>query len=152
MAKRNLPIRAAVICVVAGAAFLPSFAAAQAPAAKAKPAAGAVVVAQPGDAVRGEKLYTARCGACHGLDANRIGPKHRGVVGRKSASIADFKYTAALKKLNVIWTPANLDRWLENPTRMAPGTAMALRTVVPKDRADLIAYLAANPLPAPAKP
>lgn len=148
MAMRNLLISAAVNCVAAGAAFLPSSAAAQAPAIKAKPAAGALA----GDAVRGEKLYTARCGACHGLDANRIGPKHRGVVGRKSAAIPDFTYTAALKKLNVVWTPANLDRWLENPTRMAPGTAMALRTVVPKDRADLIAYLAANPLPAPAKP
>ena len=148
MAMRNHLISAALICVAAGAAFLPSSAAAQAPAAKAKPAAGALV----GDGVRGEKLYTARCGACHGLDANRIGPKHRGVVGRKSAAIPDFTYTAALKKLNVVWTPANLDRWLENPTRMAPGTAMALRTVVPKDRADLIAYLAANPLPAPAKP
>ncbi len=148
---RNLLISAAVICVAAAAAFLPSSAAAQAPAAKPKPAAAAAV-AVTGDAVRGEKLYTARCGACHGLDANRIGPKHRGVVGRKSAAIPDFTYTAALKKLKVVWTPANLDRWLENPTRMAPGTAMALRTAVPKDRADIIAYLAANPLPAPAKP
>lgn len=150
MAKRNLTIRAAVICVAAAAAFLPSSAAAQAPAAKPKPAAAAAAL--PGDAVRGEKLYTARCGACHGLEANRIGPKHRGVVGRPSASIADFKYSVAIKKLKVVWTPANLDRWLENPTRMAPGTAMATRTALPKDRADIIAYLAANPLPAAAKP
>ncbi len=151
MAQRNLTISAAVICVAAAMALQPSLAVAQGPAPKIKPAAAAAAPL-PGDAIRGEKLYTARCGACHGLDANRIGPKHRGVVGRKSASIPDFTYTAALKKLKVVWTPANLDRWLENPTRMAPGTAMATRTAVPKDRADIIAYLAANPLPAPAKP
>lgn len=95
----------------------------------------------PGDASRGADIYEAKCGACHSLDSNRIGPKHRGVFGRRSASVPDFHYTTALKKLNVVWNGQTLDRWLQNPTAMAPGTAMGYRLTVPQERADVIAYL-----------
>lgn len=113
-----------------------------APLATAQPSKPPAKAALPvGDAVHGEQLYTSRCTACHSLDANRIGPSHRGVVGRQSGKAPGFKYTAALQKLNVVWTPENLDRWLTNPGAMAPGTSMALRVPVAQDRADLIAYL-----------
>ncbi|MES2294379.1 MAG: c-type cytochrome [Pseudomonadota bacterium] len=95
----------------------------------------------PGNASRGADLYEAKCGACHSLDSNRIGPKHRGVFGRKSGKVPDFHYTAALKRLNVVWNRQALDRWLQNPTAMAPGTAMGYRLTVPQERADIIAYL-----------
>jgi len=95
----------------------------------------------PGDASRGADIYEAKCGACHSLDSNRIGPKHRGVFGRRSATAPGFHYTAALKKLNVVWNRQTLDRWLQNPTAMAPGTAMGYRLTVPQQRADVIAYL-----------
>ena len=36
-----------------------------------------------GDATRGEQVYESRCMACHWLDANRVGPMHRGVYGRR---------------------------------------------------------------------
>ncbi len=104
-----------------------------------------------GDPVRGEKLYEARCGGCHSLDANRIGPKHRGVVGRPAASIPDFMYSSALKKSKLVWTPANLDRWLMGPTRLVPGTRMAAFVSVPADRTDIIAYLASTTPPPPKK-
>ncbi len=94
-----------------------------------------------GDAVRGEHLYQQRCTACHSPDANRIGPMHRGVFGRKSASVPGFAYSPALKKLNVVWTERTLDRWLGNPMAMAPGTAMGIRVTGAQDRTDLIAYL-----------
>jgi cytochrome c len=94
-----------------------------------------------GNASRGADLYEAKCGACHSLDSNRIGPKHRGVFGRKSATVPGFHYTAALKKLNIVWNRQTLDRWLQNPTAMAPGTAMGYRLMVPQERADVIAYL-----------
>jgi cytochrome c len=98
-------------------------------------------VLPPGNPSRGEGLYEAKCGGCHSLDANRIGPMHRGVVGRKSASVPGYHYSAALKKLNVVWTPENLDRWLKNPTAFAPGTLMGFRLNSAQDRADVIAYL-----------
>jgi cytochrome c len=94
-----------------------------------------------GSTSRGAEIYENKCGACHSLDQNRIGPKHRGVYGRKSASVPDFSYTPALKKLNVVWNAATLDRWLQNPTAMAPGTAMGFRLTSAQDRADVIAYL-----------
>ena len=115
-------------------------------------AAGCVSIslaaAQPmpaGSAARGEALYTSRCSACHSLDANRIGPRHRGVVGRRAASLSDFNYSPALRRLDVTWDEANLDRWLTNPTAVAPGTAMGIRVPSAQERADIIAYLRANP-------
>ena len=95
----------------------------------------------PRNASRGADLYEAKCGACHSLDSNRIGPKHRGVFGRKSATVPGFHYTAALRKLNVVWNRQTIDRWLQSPTAMAPGTAMGYRLTVPQERADVIAYL-----------
>lgn len=97
--------------------------------------------APQGDAARGGALYQQRCGACHSLDANRIGPSHRGVFGRQSASVPGYQYSAALRRLNVRWDAATLDRWLANPTAMAPGTAMGVATPSAQDRADIIAYL-----------
>lgn len=97
-----------------------------------------------GDPARGAALYQQRCGACHSLDANRIGPSHRGVFGRRSASVPDYQYSAALRRLNVTWDAATLDRWLANPTAMAPGTAMGIRTPAAQDRADIIAYLSSR--------
>ena len=107
-----------------------------------------LAAAQPmptGDAARGEQLYPVRCGACHSLDANRVGPRHRGVVGRHAASLSDFNYSPALRRLDVTWDEANLDRWLTNPTAVAPGTAMGIRVPSAQERADIIAYLRANP-------
>src|SRR5215469_14890274 len=78
----------------------------------------------PGNPGRGAEIYETKCGACHSIDQNRIGPKHRGVYGRKSASVPDFHYSDALKRLHVTWDAGSLDRWLQNPTAMAPGTAM----------------------------
>ncbi len=117
-----------------------------APDAEAAPAAPGVVPPRaaplPGDARRGAALYETRCGACHALDANRVGPSHRGVFGRKAGAVPGFAYTPALKASGLVWTAANLDRWLTAPTSMVRGTAMGYRLSTPKDRADVIAYLA----------
>jgi len=55
--------------------------------------------------------------------------------------VPDFHYSTSLKKLNVIWNAQTLDRWLQNPTAMAPGTAMGYRLTVPQERADVISNL-----------
>lgn len=89
----------------------------------------------------GAKLYQRRCGACHSLDQNRIGPKHRGVFGRKAASVEDFRYSPALKKLDITWDSTTLDAWLTDPTSFAPGTTMGFRLSDPDERIRIIAYL-----------
>ena len=41
-----------------------------------------------GDAAHGQQIYESRCIACHSPDANRVGPMHRGVFGRKAGSVS----------------------------------------------------------------
>jgi cytochrome c len=94
-----------------------------------------------GDSVRGQELYESRCVGCHSPDANRVGPKHRGVVGRVSGTVSDFNYSKAVKAAQVIWDEHSLDQWLTNPQDFIPGQKMNFRVNDPIDRADLIAYL-----------
>jgi len=94
-----------------------------------------------GDPARGARLYKRVCAACHSLDANRVGPMHRGVVGRPVASVEGFRYSEALSAQSFVWDEATLDKWLENPPGMVPGTAMGIRVRLAEDRADIIAYL-----------
>lgn len=93
------------------------------------------------DAARGKSIYEAKCAACHSPEANRIGPAHNGVVGRKAGAYAGFAYSPALKKSGLVWTEANLDRWLQGPVKLVPGTRMSLALSYAQDRADVIAYL-----------
>jgi cytochrome c len=94
-----------------------------------------------GNAALGETLYESRCGACHSIQSNRIGPKHLGVVGRKAGSVPGFEYSSALKKAKFIWTPQQLDKWLQGPGKLVRGTSMAFTVSKPEDRAAIIAYL-----------
>lgn len=93
-----------------------------------------------GDPAHGKALYRG-CAACHSIDENDLGPRHRGVVGRKAGVIADYDYSAALKSSGITWTEENLDRWLTNPSTLVPGTKMFFRIDDPQARADIIAYL-----------
>ena len=93
------------------------------------------------DAVRGEEIYNSRCIACHSPDANRVGPRHRGVVGRKAGSLPDFNYSKAVKASDIVWDEQTLDQWLANPQAFLPGQRMNFRVNDPVDRADIIAYL-----------
>lgn len=95
----------------------------------------------PGNPIRGAVIYEAKCGACHSLDANRVGPKHRGVFGRKAAAVPGYRYSAALKKAGITWNTQTLDCWLHGPTKMAPGTTMGFRLSNAQERADIISYL-----------
>ena len=93
-----------------------------------------------GDAVHGKALYQG-CQACHSIDDNDLGPKHRGVVGRRAGSIEDYSYSTALKNSGLTWDEATLDRWLTNPSVLVPGTKMFFKLDDPQARADIIAYL-----------
>lgn len=97
-----------------------------------------------GDAVRGARLYQA-CMGCHALDENDVGPLHRGVVGRAAAAVPGYAYSAALRRSNILWTPANLDHWLTSPQAMVPGSKMYFSIPAAQDRRDIIAFLGKNP-------
>jgi cytochrome c len=93
------------------------------------------------DTARGASLYQGRCGGCHSVAANRIGPRHAGVVGRKAGAVSDFSYSPALKAAAFAWTPDRLDQWLQGPGKLVPGTRMFFTVRDAADRADIIAYL-----------
>nr|HET7860657.1 c-type cytochrome [Caldimonas sp.] len=125
----------------AGGAMAAVVAAAVSIAAVAPPTPGAAATTTPrGDAARGKTLYQA-CAACHSIDDNDVGPKHRGVVGRHAGSVADYAYSAALKQSELTWDEATLDRWLANPSALVPGTKMFFKLDDAQARADVIAYL-----------
>jgi cytochrome c len=98
-----------------------------------------------GNPANGQAQYQAKCGGCHSLEANRIGPAHRGVVGRRIATAPGYAYSPALKKLTGVWTPARIDLWLQGPQKLAPGSKMFLTVPDVTQRRDIIAYLTANP-------
>ena len=102
-------------------------------------AAGTAFAAGDGD--RGRQLYESRCAACHAIDYNGVGPAHRGVVGRKAGSAANFAYSDALTSSNVVWTEKTLAQWLVDPEKLIPGQKMGYSEADAKERADLIAFL-----------
>ena len=93
-----------------------------------------------GDPGRGKNLYQG-CQACHSIEDNDLGPRHRGVVGRHAGSVEDYNYSQALKNSGLTWDAATLDRWLTNPSVLVPGTKMYFKLDDPQARADIIAYL-----------
>jgi len=89
-----------------------------------------------------------QCSACHRLEdgANGTGPYLHNVVGREIGVAKGFgSYSGALNAAADVWTPENLNAFLENPSGWAPGTSMAYRGLSDvEDRANLIAYLQTN--------
>jgi len=101
-------------------------------------AAGA---AHAADAARGKTLYESRCTGCHSIDSNRVGPAHRGVLGRKAGTARGYDYSPALKAAAVVWDARSLERWLADPERLIPGQRMGYSVPDAADRADLVEYL-----------
>jgi cytochrome c len=132
---------AAAVALLGAAAWLvPRIAAAQSAHAVIASSAPQASSVPCGDAAHGKALYQA-CAACHSIDENDIGPRHRGVVGRPAGSIEDYAYSAALKQSGLKWDEGTLDRWLINPSALVPGTKMFFKIDDAQSRADIIAYL-----------
>lgn len=97
--------------------------------------------AQSGDALRGRGLFESRCGGCHSLDDDRVGPALGNVVGRVAGKKAGFAYSAALAAAAHVWTPDKLQAWLTDPEALVPGQAMGYRLSEAADQRDVVAFL-----------
>jgi cytochrome c2 len=96
------------------------------------------------DAEAGSKVFKTQCSACHAAVAGKkgIGPSLFDVVGRAAGTVPDFHYTETNKNSGLTWDAATLDRYLQAPRQVVPGTAMAYAGLKnDTQRADLIAYL-----------
>jgi cytochrome c len=97
-----------------------------------------------GDPARGEARFQ-ECAACHMLDAgsNGVGPSLHGIFERKAGELSDFRYSPALKRSGIVWSPQTLEAYLTDPQASVPGNRMPYAGMTdPQGRADLIAYLA----------
>ncbi len=113
------------------------------------PAAKAMVATLPapyntGDPAAGKAVF-ARCRACHTTDKggpNMTGPNLWGLFGRKAGSKPDYGFSDAMKTQTYAWDAPHLDKWLESPKAVVPGTKMTFIGLSdPKERLDVIAYL-----------
>ncbi len=108
-------------------------------------ASGLATPARAQDAGAGKMIFMTHCGICHTVQpgSNRIGPSLFGVVGRKAGTVPDFNYSAANKSSGLTWDTATLDRYINDPRGVVPGTTMSYGGIQdPAQRATLIAYLA----------
>ncbi|MFL6795938.1 MAG: c-type cytochrome [Xanthobacteraceae bacterium] len=93
------------------------------------------------DAEHGRELF-ASCLACHSEQPNALGPSLKGVIGRKSAALEDYRYSNAMKRANLTWDEANLREYIADPQAKVKGNRMPFGGVSkPSDLDDLVAYL-----------
>jgi len=96
-----------------------------------------------GDAARGEKRFE-ECASCHSVAAgqNGVGPSLHGIIGRKAGSVDDFRYSPAMRRSGITWTPQTLETFIADPQQAVPANRMPYAGLTDADaRADLIAYL-----------
>jgi cytochrome c len=101
------------------------------------------VSARAADVEKGKAIFE-RCAACHSLEAgkNEDAPSLRGVFGRKIASVEEYRYSAAMKRSDVVWTESTLNSFIEDPQAFIPGNRMPFDGLKEKsEREDLLAYL-----------
>jgi cytochrome c len=100
-----------------------------------------VGAAAAADAEHGKALFQT-CAACHTDRPDALGPSLKGVVGRKSAALEDFRYSNPMKRANLVWDEANLRAYISDPQAKVKGNRMPYGGISdPKDVDDLIAYL-----------
>lgn len=110
----------------------------------------AVPALADGDPVKGKAVFN-KCKACHENEkgVNKVGPTLKGVVGRKAASVPDYKYSEAMLAKGaegVVWDEATLAAYLPDPKVFVPKTKMAFVGLKkPEEVVDIIAFLKANP-------
>lgn len=75
----------------------------------------------------GAEVFRA-CVACHTLsekDAQRAGPTLAGLYGRRIASLPGYRFSDALKRMDIVWTPETVSKLFElGPKTYTPGTKM----------------------------
>jgi cytochrome c len=113
---------------------------------------GAVIVGAPSDPLAayagdpGAAVFRA-CVACHTLtpdEGNKAGPSLAGIFGRKIATLPGYRYSEALKHMDIVWTPETVAKMFEvGPMAYTPGTKMPEQKIgSPQERQALVEFLA----------
>ena len=99
-----------------------------------------------GERSLGEVEFARKCSICHTLTsngANRAGPTLYRIFGRRAGSLPGYPYSAALKRLELVWTPETLGKLFElGPQTYTPGSKMPLQKITDRKKRDaLVRYL-----------
>ena len=94
----------------------------------------------------GAEVFRA-CVACHTLSENdpqRAGPTLAGLYGRRIASLPGYRFSDALKGMDIVWTPETVSKLFElGPNAYTPGTKMPEQRIgSAEDRKALTDFLA----------
>ena len=93
------------------------------------------------DVEHGKALFQT-CVACHTERSDALGPSLKGVVGRISGALEDFRYSNAMKRANLVWDDDNLRAYIQDPQAKVKGNRMPYGGLTdPKDVDDIVAYL-----------
>jgi cytochrome c len=93
----------------------------------------------------GAEVFRA-CVACHTLradDGPRAGPSLAGIFGRRIATLPGYRFSDALRKLDIVWTPETVAKLFElGPATYTPGTKMPEQRIgSAEERAALVRFL-----------
>jgi cytochrome c len=113
---------------------------------------GSSLKGTPGDLLavyggdHGAEVFKA-CVACHTLseqETPRAGPTLAGLYGRRIASLPGYRFSDALKGMNIVWTPETVSKLFEvGPNAYTPGTKMPEQRIgSAEDRKALTDFLA----------
>lgn len=92
----------------------------------------------------GRSVFAASCAMCHMAASNGhslIGPNLYGVVGRRAGTAPNFNYSPALQHAGIVWTPQQLQAYLQAPSRVVPGNRMPFAGLREPQAAAVVAYL-----------
>lgn len=113
---------------------------------------GSAIAVEPCDAERGKRVFANTCQICHSVErggGHIVGPNLNGVVGRALGKATGFDYSSDLASAKAKWEGGRLDRFLDAPQEMFPGTSMAFAGLkIAEDRRAVVCYLAGQSAPA----
>lgn len=76
----------------------------------------------------GKLVFQLKCAQCHTYvpgASHSTGPNLFGLVGRNIGTAKGYNYSEALEqRVNEIWTPENIDKFVTQPQKFIPRTAM----------------------------
>ena len=106
----------------------PAPVAAASPTASPAPAAETTTAATPVAAAKPPVAF-AVCRACHSMEPG------------KNGEVPGYNISPALAKSGIVWDRAALDKWLQGPMKMVPGTKMVIAVPDAAKREAIIDYL-----------
>lgn len=87
----------------------------------------------------------AQCAVCHSVAKGGkagVGPNLWGTAGTPAAQKPGFAYSPALRSAGLVWDDATLDKWLQKPMALVPGTRMTFAGLPDAAKREaVIAYL-----------